>query len=63
VWLRETEARVEVHYGAERTALHEKAARHRTVIQSEHHCGIPLGDRQRNEKILIICARVLPWSK
>lgn len=53
VWLRETEARVEVHYGAERIALHDKAARHRTVIQAEHHCGIPLGDRQRSEKILV----------
>lgn len=53
VWLRECEQRVEVHYGAERIALHEKGARHRTIIQAEHHRGIPLGDRQRGEKILI----------
>jgi transposase len=53
VWLRECEQRLEVHYGAERIALHEKVARHRTMIQAEHHRGIPLGDRQRNEKLRI----------
>jgi hypothetical protein len=53
VWVRERLGEVEVHYGRERIATHEKAARkHGIVTQSEHHRGIPLGSR--NERKILI---------
>lgn len=44
VWVRERGQEVEIHYGAERIAVHAPAAgRHQVVTRSEHHAGIPLG--------------------
>ena len=53
VWVRERDRGVEVHYGAQRIAVHSPATRrHQVVRQAEHHEGIPLG-AHRSEKTLI----------
>jgi len=44
VWVREQGLQVEVHYGADRIALHTQAPkRHQVITVNEHHQGIPLG--------------------
>ena len=53
VFVRERGSRVEVHYGTERIAIHERVGQHQVVTQPEHHRGIPLGSGSRNNKILI----------
>jgi len=53
VWVCERSNYLEVHYGAQRIAIHERAGRHRTVTQAEHHRGIPLGSRSSGDKILV----------
>jgi transposase len=53
VWVRERLEEVEVHYGRERIAAHEKVDRkHSIVTQPEHHRGIPFNSRHER-KILI----------
>jgi transposase len=52
VWACEHAGRVEIYSGAERIALHDRAARHQVVTQSEHHRGIPLHS-SRGDKILV----------
>jgi transposase len=53
VWVHERSGDVEVHYGEQRIAAHSKTLReHLTVIQPEHHRGIPSGARSER-KILI----------
>ena len=53
VWVRERDGRVEVRHGAQRIASHDKAARHRTVTEPEHHRGIPLSGSCKGGKILV----------
>lgn len=53
VLVRERGSRVEIHYGAERVAVHERVARHRVATQADHHRGIPLGSGSGSHKILI----------
>jgi transposase len=53
VWVVERDSRVDVHYGAERIASHDKVGRHCTVTDAEHHHGIPAADRRRSDKTLI----------
>jgi transposase len=60
VWVRERDSRVEVHHGSERIASHDKAARHRTITEPEHHRGIPTADRRRGDKILIHLRETAP---
>jgi transposase len=53
VWVRENGGDIEVHYGAERVAVHVPATRrYQVVTRSEHHEGIPLAAK-RNGKTLI----------
>jgi hypothetical protein len=42
-----------VYCGAERIATHASAGRHRVVTCSEHHTGIPLGTKRRDNKIVV----------
>ena len=50
VWVREHGRYVEVRYGAERIAVHAPAVRrHQVVTRSEHHEGIPLGNKQTGQ--------------
>ena len=53
VWVCERASNLEIHYGAERIAVHERVGRHRVVTQAEHHRGIPLGSRHSGDKILV----------
>jgi transposase len=53
VWVRAQGREVEVRYGAERIALHAPAAkRYQVVTQSEHHEGIPLGNRRPGKTLI-----------
>ncbi len=53
VWVRERSGSVEVHFGQERIAAHDRASgKHAVITEPEHHRGIPLGARQ-DRKILI----------
>ena len=53
VWVHERSGDVEVHYGEQRIAAHNKTPReHLTATQPEHHRGIPTGARAER-KILI----------
>jgi hypothetical protein len=55
VWVREHGGEVEVHYGAERIALHAQAVnRHQVVTQNEHHQGIPLGSVRTGKTLIHI---------
>lgn len=55
VWVRDHGRYVEVRYGAERIAVHAQAARHHQVITlSEHHEGIPLGNKQNGKTLIHI---------
>jgi transposase len=60
VWVCEHAGRVEIYHGAERIAVHDRAARHQVVTYSEHHRGIPLGGQSRGEKILIHLREAAP---
>jgi hypothetical protein len=60
VWVCERSNYVEVHYGAQRIAIHERAGRHHTVTQAEHHRGIPLGSRSSRDKILVQLRETAP---
>jgi transposase len=59
VWVCEHDGRVEIYSGADRIALHDRAARHQVVTQSEHHRGIPLNGHQR-AKILVHLRETAP---
>jgi hypothetical protein len=60
VWVRERLREIEVHYGRERIAAHEKVDRkHSIVTQPEHHRGIPLSSRCER-KILIHLQHTAP---
>lgn len=55
VWVREQDREVEVRYGGERIAMHEPAsAGHRVVTLSEHHEGIPLGNKASHKTLIHI---------
>ena len=60
VWIRERESTLEIHYGAERVALHERAGRHRVITQAEHHRGIPLGSQHGSNKVLVHLRETAP---
>jgi hypothetical protein len=53
VWVREQERDVEVRCGAELIARHAPAVRrHQVVTRSEHHEGIPLGNKQPGKTLI-----------
>jgi len=53
VWVRESGQDVEVHYGKERIAVHDRAPRrHLIVTQALHHQGIPLGARRESKTLI-----------
>jgi hypothetical protein len=55
VWVRERGGDVEVHYGAQRIAVHAPSPRkHGIVSVPEHHEGIPLGARQDRKTLVHI---------
>lgn len=55
VWIRNHDRYVEVHHGAERIAVHAQAVRHHQVVTlSEHHAGIPLGNKQNGKTLIHI---------
>ncbi len=60
VWVRERAAQVEVYCGAERIAAHTSAGRHRVVTCPEHHSGIPLGAKRRDNKIVVHIRETAP---
>jgi len=60
VWARERAGQVEVYCGAERIAAHASAGRHRVVTCPEHHRGIPLGPKRRDNKIVIHLRQTAP---
>jgi Mu transposase, C-terminal domain len=60
VWVCEHAGRIEIFHGADRIAVHDRAARHRVVTDAEHHRGIPLGGQNRGEKILIHLRETAP---
>jgi hypothetical protein len=54
VWIRHQGLNIEVHYGAERIAVHSQAGqRHQVITRREHHEGIPLGAVSSGGKTLI----------
>jgi transposase len=59
VWVCEHAGRVEIYFGAERIALHDRVGRHQVVTQAEHHRGIPLSSRC-GDKILIHLREAAP---
>ncbi len=55
VWVRDYGRDVEVRYGAERIAVHGQAVRrHQIITQSEHHEGIPTGNRHSGKTLIHI---------
>jgi transposase len=60
VWVCEHGGRVEIFHGAERIAMHDRAARRQVVTQAEHHRGIPLGGQNRGDKILVHLREMAP---
>jgi len=55
VWVRDQGRYVEVRYGAERIAVHVQAVRHHQVVTlSEHHAGIPLGNKETGKTLIHI---------
>jgi transposase len=59
VWVCEHAGRVEIYSGAERIALHDRAARHQVVTHAEHHRGIPLSGGC-GDKILVHLRETAP---
>ena len=60
VWVREQAGDVEVHYGEQRIATHNKTLRkHLTITQPKHHRGIPTTSRAER-KILIHIQHMAP---
>ncbi|MBM3746867.1 MAG: IS21 family transposase [Acidobacteria bacterium] len=60
VWVRGRGGDVEVHYGAERIAVHARAPRKHVIMRNpEHHEGIPLAARQPR-KILVHLRQTAP---
>ena len=54
VWVRQQGSEIEVHYGAERIAVHARTERrHQVITRREHHEGIPLGAGSSGGKTLI----------
>jgi len=54
VWVRQQGTEIEVHYGAERIAVHARTERrHQVITRREHHEGIPLGAGSSGGKTLI----------
>jgi hypothetical protein len=52
---------VEVHFGGERIAVHQRAAsRHQLIRQQQHHEGIPLGPDKTGGKILVHMRETAP---
>ena len=61
VWVRERGSDVEVHFGGERIAVHQRAAsRHQLIRQQQHHEGIPLGPDKTGGKILVHMRETAP---
>jgi hypothetical protein len=61
VWVREGENHIEVHYGGEKIAVHQRASgKHQITTVPEHHHGIPLGSRGPSSKILIHIQQTAP---
>ena len=60
VWVRARASQIEVYCGAERIAVHTSAGRHRVVTCSEHHSGIPLGAKRRDNKIVVHIRETAP---
>jgi hypothetical protein len=55
VWVRNEGRYIEVRHGAERIAVHAQAVRHHEVVTlSEHHAGIPLGNKQPGKTLIHI---------
>jgi transposase len=55
VWVRDYDRYVEIRYGTERIAVHVQAVRpHQVVTVSEHHAGIPLGNKQPAKTLIHI---------
>jgi hypothetical protein len=55
VWVRDHGRYVEVRYGSERIAVHVQAVRHHQVVTlSEHHAGIPLGNKETGKTLIHI---------
>jgi hypothetical protein len=60
VWVRPREGRIEVRYGRERIAVHERVLhRHAVVRNAEHHREIPLGVRTP-AKVLVHVSETAP---
>ena len=61
VWVREHASLVEVHYGGERIAVHQRATRkHQVITEDVHHHGIPLGVSSGGDKILVRLRETAP---
>jgi hypothetical protein len=61
VWVREQGNSVEVHYGGERIAVHQRAtSRHQVITEHVHHQAIPLGATHGGDKILIRLRETAP---
>ena len=55
VWVRDHGRDVEVRYSSERIALHAQAVRHHQIVTlSEHHEGIPTGNKQGGKTLIQI---------
>lgn len=61
VWVRERGNQMEVLYGGQRIAVHDRAAqRHQVITHAPHHHGIPLGNERNGGKILIQMRETAP---
>jgi transposase len=61
VWVREHGDKVEILYGGERIAVHQRAVRrHELITQAAHHHGIPLGAANHDGKILVHIRETAP---
>jgi len=61
VWVREQGERVEVHYGGERIAEHQRArGKHQVITDQAHHEAIPLNATQGGDKILVRMREAAP---
>lgn len=59
VWVCEHDGRVQIYFGAETIAIHERTGRHQVVTQAEHHRGIPLNTPQ-SDKIVVHLRETAP---
>lgn len=58
VWVRDQGNSIEVRYGAERIAVHDRAmSKHLVITHSQHHAGIPMGIKQSGKTLIHIIER------